>query len=206
MGQSAFIFTILFMLLGPLKVIGPFAVATHGADVAYKRRTAALAALYASAICAFLALSGEALIAKYRISPAALNIGAGLVLLIAALRNMFLRPDATASEAGPQRKPAQVALSPLAAPVIVPPAGVAAILIVSSKAAGMPGIAPIVAMGIAVMMVLDFLVMFFNDALVRQTWLMLILQLLGSALVFLQAALAIDSILEGLRLVSMSGH
>jgi len=35
---------------------------------------------------------------------------------------------------------------------------------------------------------------------------MLILQLLGSALVFLQAALAIDSILEGLRLLPMSGH
>lgn len=199
MEQSAFVFTILFMLLGPIKVVPAFAAATRGTDAAFKRRTAIYAALFASVICAFISFSGQGLIGKYRLSPSALMIAGGLVLLVAALRTMFPGPAVAHADPSTQRTPLQVAMSPLATPGIVPPAGVAALLILCTYATRFPGLGSLIATGIAVMMALDFLAMVFNDRLVKLPGLLLVLQLLGSVLVFVQVALAIDTILDGAR-------
>jgi multiple antibiotic resistance protein len=199
MEQSAFVFTILFMLLGPIKVVPAFAAATRGTDAAFKRRTAIYAALFATAICAFIAFSGQGLIGKYRLSPSALMIAGGMVLLVAALKTMFPGPAGGQVDPEARRTPMQVAMSPLATPGIVPPAGVAALLILCTYSTRFPGLGPLIATGIAVMMALDFVAMFFNDALVKLPGLMLVLKLLGSVLVFVQVALAIDTILDGVR-------
>jgi small neutral amino acid transporter SnatA (MarC family) len=198
MERTAFSFTILFMLLGPIKVVPGFARAMQGADAALKRKVAVYAALLASAMCGFVLLSGQGLIVKYHLSIGGLDIAGGLVLLIAALRNMFSGP--ARSGAGPiARQPLQVAMTPLATPTIIPPAGVAAILILSLFAAREPTMRPMIVSGIAIMMALDFLAMFFNDTLVKVPGLLLVLQLLGSVLVFVQATLAVDTILDGVR-------
>jgi len=76
---------------------------------------------------------------------------------------------------------------------------VAVVLILSLYAAREPSIQPMVVSGIAIMMVLDFMAMFFNDPMVKVPGVTLVLQLLGSVLVFVQAALAVDTILGGLR-------
>jgi len=200
MEQSTFIFTIFFMLLGPIKVVPAFAAATQGADLAFKRKTALLATLFATAICVFLAFAGPGLIGKYRLSLGALSIAGGLVLVIAAVRTMFFGAATPGAErTATERNPVRVAMSPLASPAIVPPAGVAAVLIAALQSTHAPQLMGLVLAGIATMMLLDFLVMYFNDSLIRLPGLTLVLQLLGSALVFVQVALGIDSILEGIR-------
>ncbi len=199
MEQAPFIFTICFMLLGPIKVLPAFARATRGSDAATKRKTALYAFLFASAICAFLVLAGQTLIDRYQLSLASLSIAGGLVLLIAALRTMFFGSAAPNDDPeSAQRSPVQVAMSPLASPAIVPPAGVAVVLIASMHATQTPGLGAVVIAAVATMMVLDLLAMLFNDTLVKLPGLMLVLQLLGSALIFVQVALGIDSILTGL--------
>ena len=158
MDRFSFVFTILFMLLGPLKTLGPFAQLMKGADEAYVRAVSVRATLIASVLVAFVALAGGSLPAKYGISMQALTIAGGLVLLISALRNMFPEPDAPHPERG-DAKPMQLAVSPVALPIIVPPAGVAALLIFAMMQARFPGILRAIGISLAIIMALNFLVM-----------------------------------------------
>ena len=68
MEYFSFIFTIFFMLLGPIKLIPLFAGVTRGADIRFKRGVAIRGAVIASALCAFVALAGGTLVGRYRIS------------------------------------------------------------------------------------------------------------------------------------------
>ena len=56
-----------------------------------------------------------------------------------------------------------------------------------------------VAICLAIMMVLDFLVMYFIDRVMKTPGLMIVLTVLGSVLVFVQAGLAIQMILNALK-------
>jgi multiple antibiotic resistance protein len=198
MKEFSFIFTIFFMVLGPVKVIPAFAGLTRGADGRFKRSVAIRGAVISSVICAFVALAGGALLGKYRISLDAVRIAGGLVLLIAALQVMFRKAQSSSPSSG---KPTaiQLAVSPVAVPMIVPHAGVAAILICMILAPEYPGMTQAIAICLAIMMVLDFLVMYFIDRVMKTPGLMLVLTMLGSVLVFVQAALAINMILTALK-------
>ena len=55
---ASFVFTIFFMLLGPIKIIPGFLKLTHEADRSFKRELAIKAALIASTIVAFVAVLG----------------------------------------------------------------------------------------------------------------------------------------------------
>lgn len=197
MEDISIVFTIFFMLLGPLKLIPLFAGLTKGTELAFKRSVAVRSALVASAVVAFVAVAGGALLSKYRISIDALRLAGGVVLLLAAVQSMFRKSHA--ADSGPTKPTAmQLAASPMAVPGIVPPAGVAAILIFMMLAPENPGMARAVAIGLAFMMALDFLVMFFIDQVMKIPGLMIAITVLGSVLAFIQAALAIQIMLLAL--------
>jgi multiple antibiotic resistance protein len=198
MEQFSFILTIFFMLLGPVKLIPSFGALTRGADRQFKRAVAIRGAVVASALCAIVALAGGALLDKYRISLDAVRIAGGLILLISALQVIFRKSHS--SEPGSGKSSAmQLAVSPVAVPMIVPHAGVAAILLCMAHAPQFPGVAQSVAIALAIMMVLDFLVMYFIDGVAKTPGLPIILNVLGSVLIFVQAALAINMMLVALR-------
>ena len=202
MERASFIFTIFFMLLGPIKIIPAFARLTRDADRAFKRNVAVKASLIATAAVAFVALAGGGLVGKYSISIEALQLAGGLVLLISALNTMF--PGRQPSNAPPARPTAlQMAISPLATPVIVPPAGIAAILIMVMVAPNHPGMDAVIAKSLLTVMVLDFLVMWFDGLLARAGGLLMALQVLGSVLVFIQVALGIETMLGAFRLLGV---
>ena len=73
------------------------------------------------------------------------------------------------------------------------------ILICMAHAPQYPGVTQSVAIGLATMMALDFLVMYFIDRVMKTPGLTIILNVLGSALVFVQAALAINMMLVALK-------
>ena len=198
MEQFSFIFTIFFMLLGPVKLVPAFAGLTRGADGRFKRSVAIWGAMIAAVLCAFVALAGGILLGKYRISLDAVRIAGGLVLLIAALLVIFQKAQSSRSGSGTPTA-IQLAASPVAVPMIVPHAGVAAILICMALAPQNPGMPQAVAICLAIMMVLDFLVMYFIDRVMKTPGLMIVLTVLGSVLVFVQAALAINMILVALK-------
>ena len=143
-------------------------------------------------------MKGEALLGKYHISVDAVRIAGGLVLLIAALHSIFPRAQSTSPDTGGSTA-LQLAVSPVAFPTVVPPAGIAALLIFIMLAPQYPGMMQAVAICLAIVMVLDFLVMFFIDQVMKTPGLMLVLQVLGSVLVFMQVALATETILIALK-------
>ncbi len=198
MSQFSFIFTVFFMLLGPIKLIPSFSGVTRGADRRFKRSVAIWGAVIASALCAFVALAGETILLKYRISIDALRISGGVVLLIAALQVIFQKEHAP-SPSSSTPAAVQLAASPVAVPSIVPPAGVAAILLFMMLAPQYPGTPQAVAICLAIMMVLDFLVMYFIDTVMKTPGLMVVLTVLGSVLLFVQVDLAIQIILVALK-------
>jgi multiple antibiotic resistance protein len=196
--QLSFVFTIFFMLLGPIKLIPVFAGLTRGADIRFQRSVAFLGTMIALALCAFVVLAGEVLLKKYRISIDAVRISGGIVLLISALQVIFQKAHHASPDSG-ARTAIQVAASPIATPTIVPPAGVAAILLCILCEPQYPGIVLAVVISIAIIMALDFLVMRFIDQAMKTPGLMIMLTVLGSVLVFVQASLAIQMILVALK-------
>lgn len=198
MEQFSFIFTIFFMLIGPVKLIPSFAGLMRGAEERFKRDVAIRGAVIASALCVVVALAGETLLGKYHISLEAVRISGGLVLLIAALMIIFQKPQSPSPGSGTPTA-TQLAASPIAVPIIVPPAGVAAVLISVMIAPQFPGAMQAVFICLAIMMVLDFLAMYFIDRIMKVPGLTIVLTVLASVLVFVQVGLAIETILNGLR-------
>ncbi|MBW4621438.1 MAG: hypothetical protein KME17_19020 [Cyanosarcina radialis HA8281-LM2] len=198
MERESFILTIFFLTLGPFKIISGFAKLTQSFDLKFKREIAIKGISIASAICLFVALLGQGMLSNYRISPEGLRIAAGLVLLISALDSVFPKVQpSTPTKSQPTAL--QLALSPVATPMIVPPVGIAAILIFTILVPKYPGLEFAIAKGLLMMLALDFLVMFFIDAIVKIAGLMLVLQILGSVLGFFQVALAIETFLTAFR-------
>jgi len=194
----AFVFTIYFMLLGPLKIIPAFLKLTREADREFKRDVAIKASMTATALVAVVVLLGKGLVARYEISLDSVRIAGGLVLLLAALKVVFPGPEPVRAEVA---KPTalQLAISPVAMPITVPPAGVAAILITLLLAPKYPGMGSVIVWGLATMMTLDFLAMYFIDTLAEVPGLLLLLQVLGAVLIFIQIALAIETFLVAFR-------
>ena len=198
MERASFIFTIFFLLLGPIKIISAFHRLTQWADPHFKKEVAVKASLIASALVGIVGLFGGSLATKYRISLDSVRIAGGLVLLISALKIMF----PTAESSSPvSSKPAatQLAISLMAMLIIVPPAGIAAIMIFAMQAPKFQGAALVIAYALATMMALDFLVMFFIDHVVKLPGLFLLLQVFGYALIFIQLALAIELLVSAFR-------
>lgn len=204
MEQFAFMFTTFFMLLGPIKLIPAFAGLTQGSDVRLKRSVAIRGTVIAAALCGFVALIGATLLGKYRISLEALRISGGLVLLISALQVIFQRTQPTRPSSGTPSA-LQLAAAPVAVPMIVPPAGIAVILVCVMLAPQYPGTPQAFAICLAVMMVLDFLVMYFIDRVLKTPGLGLALTVLGSVLVFVQVCLGMQTILNGLKGLGVVG-
>lgn len=198
MEKESFIFTIFFLTLGPVKIIPAFAKLSHQMSSEFKREVAIKGILIASAICLYVALLGRGLLEKYQISLNSLQIAGGLVLLISALNAIFPRIEPVAPPKS-HSNALQLAISPVAVPIIVPPVGVAAILVFKMIAPKYPGMEFTIAKVLLIMLLLDFLVMYFIEQILKVPALMLILQVFGSVLVFFQVALAIEAILVSLK-------
>jgi multiple antibiotic resistance protein len=196
MEHFPFIFTIFFMLLGPIKIIQPFAAMTKNADAEFKRAVALRASAISVTLVLFVVLVGGTLLDKYQISLNALRISGGIVLIIAALLAIFRQTQG--APASPDATPMQVAASPLAIPVIVPPAGVAAILIFIMLAPEYPGMWIAIGIALVLVMALDFMVMYFIDFVMKTPGLMVALLVVGAALVFMQVCIGVEIILRAL--------
>lgn len=205
MERFPFVLTIFIMLLGPVHLIPAFAGLTRGSEVSFKRAVAWRGAAIAAAVTVFAALAARPLVEKYHLSIESLGLAGGLLLLVSALQTIgSSKPEVEL--AGKGATPLRIALSPLATPTIVPPAGIAAILIFVMLEATYPGITQAVLIALAIVMPLNFLAMALNDKLLKIPGLVPMLQLLGAVLVFVQVALAFELIVSALRrLVAFHG-
>ena len=83
------IFTLLFLMLGPFKIIGPFVQLTKGADARLAHRIAWVSIGFASAALLVAAALGGAILDSYGIPVPVMALSGGLILLLVALKNLL---------------------------------------------------------------------------------------------------------------------
>ena len=188
------IFTLLFLMLGPFKIIGPFAQLTMGADNRQARRIAWLSIAFASAALLVAALLGRSILDSYRIPVPVMALSGGLILFLVALKNLLEqfqthvdgdRPVAPAPDL-------KVALMPLAFPTIVTPYGIAALVVLMAVSPDTQG--RWVVGGIVVAIMLANLVIMM---LARK-----ILPVMGIVLPILGAVLGVVQVALGLQIIN----
>jgi multiple antibiotic resistance protein len=123
-------FTFLFLMLGPFKIIGPFAKITQGADPVFIRQIAFRSILFSSIALLMAAFLGQTIMSKYGIPMPILGISGGIILFLMALLNIIkqfsIHPDIEEKTITPTMN---MAMNPLAFPTIVTPYGIALVII-----------------------------------------------------------------------------
>jgi multiple antibiotic resistance protein len=197
------IFTIFFVTLGPLKVLGPFAQRTHGLDDANVRRIALTSFVFGTIGIVVGGFVGRSLLVNWDISIGSMTVAAGIVFLLVALRQLLEQYEpAHATES-----PAQLPASPTGAalrilfPIVLTPYGIAAVIVLLASSSASLRTELIVALLVAVM-ALDLLAMLFARKILAGVT-MIVLQILGGVLGVLQAALAVEFIVRGLQMLKI---
>lgn len=188
-------FTAFIVMLGPVKIVGPFAAITAGMSEREARRVASRAIGFAGAGGAVAAVIGVNTLASWAISPGILHVTAGLILLLVALKTVLAQYESP-SEPAAASTARDVALSPLAFPVILAPHGIAIFILLLAIARDLTTDFSIVGL-FAIVMLLNWIVMWFARPIVRHGG--IALAILGAVLGVLQVALAVKMIVDALR-------
>ena len=206
-----FVVAILFLAIGPLRVIPVFHAVTRAADWRYRLRAAAYAVLFAGAMIAVVALVGVRTIENWRVSAAALEVAIGVLLLHASLATLSTLNPANAKAlegAKPlteEASAASLAYSPLAAPTIVTPTGVVTIVFFLLLAHDDRPLTLAIYVALVAMLVVDFVGMLLAGPIVRFVRITT-LEIIGWLFAAMQAALAIEALLGGLAKAGFGGH
>lgn len=193
------IFTLLFVTLGPLKLLGPFVKLTHDMAASAMKKTALLSFLIAVIAVLFGGFLGRALLSNWQVSIPAMYLAGGIIFALVGLR-LVLEQYETAP--GPTPPPIS-APGPLAAamhvtfPSIATPYGIAAVVIMLANSPDAARTQRVVLVLLAVM-ALNLAAMLFARSIMRGV-VLIGLQILGAVLGVLQVALAIEMILRALR-------
>jgi multiple antibiotic resistance protein len=190
MAQMIQVFFLLFLMIGPFKIIVPFAKMTQGAEPALARNLAIRGTLIAAVALLAAAFLGENILQKYGIALPILSLAGGLILFLVALLNVIQQFQPAPTPAGTPAAPTMaMAVNPLAFPTIVTPYGVAAVIVISAMCPDMACKVIVLAM-VGGIMALNLLVML----TVRFTlkYLIVILPILGAILGVVQVALGLE--------------
>jgi multiple antibiotic resistance protein len=207
-GEGAFSlgkqFTFLFLTLGPLKVIAPFATMTRGQDARFKRRLALEGTLIAALATITSATIGSRILNNWGVSVDSLRITAGIVLFLVALRPVMEQyapqeAETPAPLPGPALKTSSLAYSPLAFPTIVTPYGVAVLVMMVTLAGGDPAKILRILGLVGLVLALDLAAMLAADRVLRTPLVKPVLGTVGSVMSVLQVALGVQAVVGALQ-------
>jgi small neutral amino acid transporter SnatA (MarC family) len=197
---AAYVFTFLFLMLGPFKIIAPFSRIIRGADTGLIRKIAVLSILFSSLALLLAALLGERILSSYGIPVPVLALSAGIILFLVALKGVLeqFAPTEQHDErlAPPEAPTLRTALAPLAFPTIVTPYGIAALVVFLALSQSLESRLTIGAVVVAIML-LNLIVMLVTRRLLPV--LAFVLPVLGAVLGVVQVALGLQIINNSLR-------
>jgi len=195
-------FTTLFVAIGPIDTAVVFGALTAGVHRPERFRLAWQAVLIAGSVLLGFALFGNQVLGALHVSLDAFRVAGGILLLLQAVQMIFAQPaglsSLTAGERREALEPGDIAIFPLAFPVIAGPAGLTAVVLLMGQAAGDPLRAAIVLGATVLCLVLAYVFMVFTDLLhrvLKTTGANVIARLAGVVL----AALAVQFIFDGVR-------
>ena len=198
------IFTLFFVTLGPLKVLGPFAQRTHGIDDAAVRKIAVMAFAIATIAVVIGAFVGRSLLEHWNISVGAMTLAAGIIFFLVAIRQNLeeYEPPHKGEQPPLPERPLQAAMR-LVFPIVLTPYGVAAVIALMAASGEAQRTEMIIVLLVGVM-VLNLIAMIFAQKIMVGIWIV-VLQLLGAVLGVLQVALSIQVMIVGLQLLKIIG-
>jgi MarC family membrane protein len=201
-------FLLLLIGIGPKIALVPFVEITAGLDSRTKARVTRKMLVTAAVVAVILVILGEVLTGLLHFSIGALSVAGGVILLIIAV-TMVLGPG----EAKPttpstqQLDPIRLAVFPLAVPYLLNPAGIVAVVTLSSEARSAALIAVVLGL-LALVLLIDVLVFRWANGVSKhldESRMLITEKVFG----FLLAALAVQLVLNGLfdvGVIHLSGH
>jgi small neutral amino acid transporter SnatA (MarC family) len=194
-------FLLLLIGIGPKIALVPFLAVTAGMPEATKRSVLRKMVITAALVAAVLLALGGALTRLLHFSPGALGVASGVILLIIAVAMVLGDQENGNAHRVKDRDPMQVAVSPLAVPYLLNPAGIVVLVTLSAEARSWAVFA--VAVGV-LLVVLAFDVVVFRWAVQigpkMEPGRMLVTEKVFG---FLLAALAVELALKGLAYVGV---
>ena len=198
------LFTLFFVTLGPIKLLGPFARATAGMTVPELRAMALRKTGLATLIAIAGGFLGRALLESWHIQIFAMRLTAGLILFVVAFRLVMQVYEPPPPHPAPGAPPEPPNLMQVVSPMVLTPYGLAAliVLLALSHGAGRTGV---IVGTLVVVMLLNLLTMAFVRPLLRTVGPVLLA--IGIVLGVLQLALSVQIILAALHgLGVLDGH
>lgn len=196
------IFAMLFLMLGPFKVLNPFVELTVTLEPRQRTRTATVAIFFSALALLLAGLLGQQILENFDISVPVVALTGGLVLFMMALQTVLAQSGVRKSATVP---PSQVdrpiAINPLAFPIIVTPYGIAAVIVFTTLAQGNGELKMMIAATIALILAVDWLVMVY--AVPIQRWLGTTLQIVAIVLGVVQIALGLQVIVKSLTMLGV---
>jgi multiple antibiotic resistance protein len=130
-----------FFVIDPIANVPIFLTITATDTAAQRRRTAARAAFATWVLLSVFALAGGLIFQAFGISLGAFKIAGGLMLLLMAIDMMRAQPSPTRTspeEQGEARTRDDIAIFPLAIPMLAGPGAIASVMVLMSRAAWHP--------------------------------------------------------------------
>lgn len=191
------IFLVIFIGMGPIKVLLVYLGATQGVSKELQRKVAQKTILVATVLAILLLVAGAIFMRILHFTTGALNIAGGLILLLLAL-NMVLAPVKKEEQGAVLDEKAlmSMAIYPLGMPLLLNPVGIVSLTVFSAETQNLLQLGIITAM-VLLVAVIDFgafLASHRLDKYLTHERIILLEKLLG----ILLAALAVQIILNGL--------
>jgi multiple antibiotic resistance protein len=192
-------FTSILFLVDPIAVIPAYLAFTRADTAEHRRRTATIACIAAGIALLVFAAGGDLILRAFGITLPAFRIAGGLILWFVAMD--MLRAERPTQVGQPEMMEGEqkqdVALTPLAVPMLAGPGAMSTVMVLSAQARS-PAHSAVVYLSIGVTMVLSWLTLRAADRLfmrIGETGIRVATRLMGVLL----AAIAVQFVLTGIR-------
>jgi multiple antibiotic resistance protein len=194
-------FSAIFFVIDPLANVPIFLTITSTDTPEQRRRTAARGAFAAWITLSTFAVAGGLIFKAFGISLAAFKIAGGIMLLLMAIDMMRAQPSPTRTtieEQGEARARDDVAVFPLAIPMLAGPGAIATVMVLMSRAAWDPVRTPMVFVAVTATCIVCWLTM--RSAANAEKWIpKTLLRAFERVMGLLLAAVAVEFIAGGVR-------
>jgi multiple antibiotic resistance protein len=198
-------FTSTLFLVDPIAVIPAYLAFTRSDSVAHRRRTATVACIVATIALTVFAAGGDLILRAFGITLPAFRIAGGLILWFVAMD--MLRAERPTQEGQPELREGEakhdVALTPLAVPMLAGPGAMSTVMVLSAQART-PTHSAVVYASILATMLISWGTLRTADRVfsrIGQTGIRVVTRLMGVLL----AAIAVQFVLTGIRDANLMG-
>ncbi len=202
------IFLLVFIGMGPLKVLVVYIALTKEFSTELRRRVAQKMVLTATIVAIVLLVAGALIMKLLHFTTGALSIAGGLILLLLAL-SMVLGSAENKEHEGPvsEEDAMSMAIYPLAIPLLLNPVGIVTLTVFSAESQGLLQIGALIIM-VLIVAAFDFGVFLISHRLYKNVSaerIMVTEKLLGIFLAALAVQLMVNG-LEELHIISTLVH